>query len=279
MIAESMEAAKRARIAVSSYCFYEYFENTREQPGGKTIDLLEFPEMIADRFHLHHLEILAGHFASTEPSYLKEVNIRLKRAHSSIVNLPLDIPGTSVGGGLSSPNATDREHVIALFRPWLDVAQTVGARSVRCDPGKIDSANLSPTIQSYQTLGAYAKAKNLFVIVENHGGVGSEHPEELVRILQASGASVGALPDFGNWPDQATRERGLRLLFPLARTICHTRDTEGDGSGGLIHFDLGQCVQIAKAAGYKGFYSIEAEAEGDVPANIQHVYDELMKSI
>ena len=87
------------------------------------------------------------------------------------------------------------------------------------------------------------------------------------------------MPDFGNFPDEVTRRRGLKLLFPLARTICHARDTEGDGKGGLVHFDLGECVRISKEAGYAGVYSVEAEAKGDVNANVQHVYDELMKSI
>jgi sugar phosphate isomerase/epimerase len=159
----------------------------------------------------------------------------------------------------------------------MDVAHAVGARSVRCDPGNINSADLSPTIASYRTLAGYAKAKNLFVVVENHFGVGSEHPEELVRILQAVGDQAGTLPDFGNFADQATRERGLKLLFPLARTVCHARDTETDASGKLVSFDMGQCVRIARASGFQGLYSVEGESGGDTYANIQHVVDDLMK--
>ncbi len=283
MFAQTSDEAKRARIAVSSYCFYNFFPSTRERNAppiqGEPCDLLDFPEMVADRYHIHNLEIIMPHFASREPSYLQEVNARLRKAHSRIVNIPVDIGELWNQPGLSAPDTTVRERAISLYKPWFDVAEAVGARSVRCDPGKINTADLSPTIASYQTLGANAKSKNLYVIVENHFGVGSEHPEELVRILQTVGGQVGALPDFGNFPDQPTRERGLKLLFPFARTICHTRDTEGDGSGGLIHFDLGQCVRISKEAGYKGIYSVEAEANGDVYANVQHVYDELMQHI
>ena len=281
--AQSPEEAKRARIAVSSYCFYNFFPSTRDRDAppldGKPFELLDFPEMVADRYHIHNLEILMPHFASREPSYLQDVNARLKKAHSRIVNVPVDVGELWKKRGLSSADTKARERAISLYKPWFDVAQAVGARSVRCDPGKINTADLSPTTASYQMLGAYAKSKNLYVIIENHFGVGSEHPEELVRILQAAGKQVAALPDFGNFPDQQTRERGLKLLFPLARTICHARDTEGDGSGGLVHFDLGECVRISKEAGYRGIYSVEAEAKGDVYANVQHVYDELMKHI
>ena len=49
-------------------------------------------------------------------------------------------------------------------------------------------------------------------MIENHGGVGSEHPEELIEIFKEVGGSfVGALPDFGNFPDEETRLRGLAL--------------------------------------------------------------------
>jgi hypothetical protein len=48
--------------------------------------------LIVDLFHLHHLEILSPHFESRNPSYVKEVNARLKRAHSRIANIPIDVP-------------------------------------------------------------------------------------------------------------------------------------------------------------------------------------------
>ncbi len=228
---------------------------------------------------MHKLEILSPHFGSRDASYTKEVNRQLKRAHSQIVNIPIDISELWNQDGLSAADPKLRERAIALYLPWIDFAHDVGALSVRCDPGKINRNDLEPTLASYRTLAAYAKSKGLYVIIENHFGVGSEHPEELARILTQVGGNLAALPDFGNFPDEETRHRGLKLLFPLARTICHARDTEGDGKGGLVHFDLGECVRISKEAGYAGVYSVEAEAKGDVHANVQHVYDELMKRI
>lgn len=277
------EESKRTRIAVSSYPFHNLFPSTRDDKSrpvqGNPLTVLDFPELIADHFHLHNLEILSPHFESLAPSYIKEVNARLKKAHSKIVNIPIDIGELWNQAGLSEPESQKRERVVSLYEPWFDFAHGVGARSVRCDPGKIDHANLAPTLASYRALAAYAGSRNLYVVIENHFGVGSEHPEELVRILKDVGGRCAALPDFGNFPDQPTRERGLKLLFPVAGPICHTRDTERDGAGHLLHFDLGQCVQIAKEAGYRGYYSVEAEAQGDIYANVQHVYDELMKNI
>lgn len=280
-LAGTAEAAKLDRIAISSYCFHNFFTKTRYEGApkleGKPMELVELPELFADRFHVHNLEVVAPHFASQEPSYLKEVVARLKRTHSRIVDVPVDIGELWDKPGLSSADKKTRARAVSLYKPWFDVAHAVGARSVRCDPGKINSADLTPTIKSYRELAAYAKPLGLYVIVENHGGVGSEHPEELVRILSEAGEQTGTLPDFGNFPDEDTRVRGLKALFPLARTVCHVRDTEGDGKGGLVHFDLQRCLRISREAGYKGLYSIEAEAEGDVYANVQHVLDEVLK--
>lgn len=276
------EEAKRARIAVSSYPFYNQFAATREKnapPLAKPLEFLDFPDLIADRFHLHNLEILSPHFESRTPAYVKEVNLRLKRAHSRIVNIPIDVGELWNQGGLSAPDPKAREQAISLYKPWFDFAHDVGALSVRCDPGRINRDDLGPTVASYRTLAAYARSRKLYVVVENHFGIGSEFPETLVTILKQVGAHMATLPDFGNFPDQDTRERGLKLLFPFARTICHARDTEGDGKGHLLHFDLAQCVRIAKDAGYRGMYSVEAEAQGDIYGNVQHVFDELMKSL
>ncbi len=278
---EDLEA-KRARIAVSSYSFHNYFPSTRDEDFRETVkplDVLQFAEMIADRYHLHNLEIVAPHFESRSAAYIKEVNARLKKTHSRIVNIPIDIGELWDQPGLSAADEKTRERALALYKPWFDFAQAVGAQSVRCDPGKINTAKLEPTLASYRTLCAYGQQKGLKVTIENHYGVGSEHPEELVRIFREVGGNLRALPDFGNFPDQPTRERGLRLLFPVSGPISHARDTESDHKGGLARFDLGQCVRIAKQAGYQGVFSVEAEARGDAYANVQHVYDELLKFV
>jgi sugar phosphate isomerase/epimerase len=274
---------KRERLAVSSYCFHNLFVNTKDGDAppiqGKPLELLDLPELIADRYHIHNLEVLSPHFASRQPAYLREVNAKLSRTHSRIAVIPVDVDELWDQPGLSSPDEKVRRHALSLLRPWIETAHAVGARAVRCDPGRIDRKNLAPTVASFRELAALAHPLGLGIIVQNYYGVSAEHPEELVRLVHETGDRIGTLPDFGNFPDQATRERGLKLLFPLASTVCHARDTESDGKGGLVHFDLGHCVKIARDAGYKGLYSIESEARGDVYANVQYVCGLLLKNI
>ena len=101
--------------------------------------------------------------------------------------------------------------------------RTTWARSVRCDPGKIYARNLAPTVASYKALAEHGASKDIFVIIENHGGVGSERPEEFLGLFKLAGKNDRALPDFGNFPDEATRQKGLKLLFLSARRCAMPR--------------------------------------------------------
>ena len=270
-----------ARVGISTWSFHNFFPSTRDEGlpplPGKPWDVLDYPEMIADRYHVHEMEIVAPHFASMQPSYIREVKSRLDRTHSRVVNIPVDIKELWEAGGLSDPNPTVRGSAIAACEKWIDFAHDLGAKSVRCDPGKINTANLKPTISSYKALASYGATKGIFVIIENHGGVGSEHPEELVELFKAVGANCGALPDFGNFPDEATRQKGLKLLFPYAHSVCHAKGLKFDDKGNETAFDFAQCVKTSKAAGFQGVYSIEFEGEGDAHTGVQHVVAELRR--
>ncbi len=275
------EESADARIGISTWSFHNSFAATRDDNAppltGKPWDVLDYPEMIADHYHVHETEIVAPHFASTEPLYLAEVRSRLSRAHSHMVNIPVDIPELDEGAGLSDPNSKLTEKIITACKKWIDVAQALGAKSVRCDPGKINTANLKPTIASYKALAAYGAPKGIFVIIENHGGVGSEHPEELVDLFKAVGKNCGALPDFGNFPDDATRQKGLKLLFPYAHAVCHAKGLKFDDKGNETMFNFGECIKTSKSAGFQGVYSIEYEGESDPHVGVQNVINELRR--
>jgi sugar phosphate isomerase/epimerase len=270
---------KRARIAISSWSFHNYFKSTREKEfnlPGAMLALLDFPEMIVDRYKVHNFEFVAPHFASTEATYIRELKSHLVRTRSRLVNIPVDIEEIDTAGGLSDPDEKVRDRAIEASKKWIDIAHDLGAGAVRCDPGKMDAANLTPTVGSYKKLAAYGRSKGVQVIIENHGGVGSEHPDQLVEVFkEVGGTSIGALPDFGNFPDEATRERGLPLLFPYARVVSHAKGLGFDASGNETRYDFPKCITIAKKAGYKGMYSVEYEGPGNPYDGVQKVVNEL----
>ena len=263
------EHAKRERIGVSSWSFHPLFQQNKDTPSSGPMDVRDFPEMIADRYHVHNVEIVLPHFRSAEPSLVRDFKARLEKTHSRLVHMPLDFAELWDKPAISSSDARERDAALALYKKGIDAAAALGCPLVRCDPGTVNLDDPSVTIDSYKQLAAYARPKGIEVVVENHYGSTSERPDVLVGILDAAG--VGSLPDFENFPDEATRDRGLKLLFQIAGNVAHAKMREGR--------DFGRVMQIAKESGFTGIYSIEAEHTGDVYVRVQEVVDALMQHL
>jgi Xylose isomerase-like TIM barrel len=268
------------RVGVSTLSFHSYFEATRDEssktPSGR-LALLDFPGMIADRFKIHNVEFATPHFPSLEPAYLQELKSSLVRSHSKLINIPVDVREVE-HGGLSDPNLGVRSGALAAVGSWIDIARQLGAHAVRCDPGCTDPDDLTVTIDSYRKLASYGRAKGVTVLMENRCDVACADSDALVKILHAVASPfVGALPDFGEFPDEVTRLRGLPVLFPYAHTVCHAKGLKLDSSGNETAFDFGRCMAISKQAGYRGIYSVEYEGGGDAYAGVQGVVNEVLR--
>ena len=67
-----------------------------------------------------------------------------------------------------------------------------------------------------------------------------------------------ANPDVGNFPDNEARAAGLRALYPLSSgsSHCHYNPAK---------YSEADALKIAREVGYKGLFSIEAEAANNGP--------------
>ena len=83
--------------------------------------------------------------------------------------MPVDIKECGREGTFSDPDREERMAALEAVKPWVDVAHALGVKSVRVGPGKVDPENLARTAESYKALAAYAQAKGVHVMVENHG--------------------------------------------------------------------------------------------------------------
>jgi sugar phosphate isomerase/epimerase len=256
------------RVCVSSWSFHTSFERDAGNPDKVLMDVLDFPEMVADRYAVHNLEIVLPHFVDPNPQRVAEFKKRLEQTHSRVVNMPLDFAVLWNKPAISSTDPGERDAALAMYKSGIDTAQALGSPSVRCDPGVVNLDDPSLTIDAYKQLAAYAAGKGIEVVVENHGPI-AKHPEALVDILKAAG--VGSLPDFGNFPDEDTRERGLRLLFPLAGQVAHAKLREG--------WDFSRCLRIAEESGFTGMYSIEAGGKDDPYVEVEEIADALVGNL
>ena len=272
---------KLDRVAISTWSLRNYFRSTRKSSfslPGPLLALLDFPEMIVHRYSVHHFEFCSAHFPSVEPAFLKELKYTLSHSHSTIVNLLVDLERWGIHATLSDSQREARLEAIDAAKTWVDIAHALGVKSVTVGPGQVDPENLTPTVESYHALSVYALAKGVQVLVENHGGFGTENPEELVRLVKLAGPGrVAALPDFANFPNELTRQNGLKLLFGYAPTLCHATGLEFGANGAETAYEFPQAMAIAETAGFRGTYSVVFDGPGDPYAGIQKTLDELLR--
>jgi len=257
--------APRERIAVTTWPFRMYMEsptNRWRNPKLPGMALKDFPAMVVEKFGLHHVELLSYHFPSTERSYLRELRAAVEKAGSHIVNIP-------VGGEASfyDPFAVKRQEAVDYGKKWIDVAGAVGSPSVRLHIAGVKGVapDAGRAAESLKRVAAYGAERNIMVTLENDDLV-TEDAFFVVRVIDKVGNPyLRALPDFANSMlsgNAAFNYDALTLMFRHAYNISHMKDSEvGDGDK-LYTVNVARIFKIAKAANYRGYYSLEWEGRG-----------------
>lgn len=261
---DDANSAKLKRISLMSNDFSgllpEVWGDWSKRPAPGKMNMMDLPEEVADRLHLHHLEVCNINLLSMEPSYIGEFKARLRKAKSRVVDLvvELDPPATSYRGHISvcSPDPQIRAHAIAETKKWIDIAAVLGSPSIMPNQGVHSlPKDLAPCIAGLKSLVDYGKPKGVAVILEPRG----EHLDQLVELIKGSGAYSN--PQIGT-------EAGLRLLYPLARTVQHINDSPRS--------NLPLAIKLSKQLGFKGWFSIETDGGPDSWAEIQKVINSLL---
>lgn len=241
----------RERLAVASY------------PFRKRIPLLDFPRMVADRHDVHGIEPLDEHFLSTDAAYLDKFRSALEKAGSHVVNIPVG----RLGGSFYDADVERRNRAVVAAKHWIDVAVALNSPSVRVHVASAKNPpNVAFAAESLQQVADYGEEKNVVVHLENDDAR-SEEAFFLVDVINAAKTLwLRALPDFCN---SMLLEKGddynyhaVTAMFQHAYGICHVKDSEQEGKK-MFHIDLGRTFAIAQAAHYRGYFSMEYDAEGD----------------
>ena len=263
---------KLDRIGIMTLSFNSVLKSAAHPDDPKrTLDILDAPQMIADRYGIHHVEFQHAHFASSEPSYLKEVRDRLRKAKSSMNQICLEFGPLNI----STPDPVRRMETIDLTKQWIDHAAAVGCPRVMLNHGTLAPEVRQSAIAALKTVGEYGRQKKVCVTIESRGrAVTPTNPswEVVVEVIKA--AEIHANPDTGNFPDEAARHAGLRAMYPLS---CGSSHAHYDPQ----RYSEADAIAISKELGYKGLYSIEATpVNGPDPyVAVQTIIDELLKDI
>ena len=279
----SFPSAPRDRLAVPSWPFRGYIvaplNKWARDPKLPGMDLKDFAAMVVERFKVRNIEPLSEHFSSTEASYLREFRSNVEKAGCHVVNIAAD-PRNSFYDGVDA----QRQKAVDNGKKWIDVAVAIGSPSVRLHIA--EARHMKPDVDraadSLKRLAEYGAQKNVLVNLENDDNV-TEDPFFIVQVIEkVNHPYLHALPDFCNsmlTHDQEFNNRAMDAMFKHAYNISHMKDSEVGDKEKLYAVDVAKCFEIAKANGYRGYFSMEWEGQGEPMGGVQKLIAESLKNL
>jgi sugar phosphate isomerase/epimerase len=277
----SFPVQPRARIAIASWPFRKFivapanhWARDSRLPG---MDLTEFPAMVVQRFGIRNIEPLDQHFRSTDAAYISLLRESVEKAGCRVVNIPCGVKASFYDNDPSR-----RKLAVESGKQWVNIAVELGSPGIRTaisGPPQL-RPDTDRAAESLTELSDYAAAKNIIVALENDDDF-TEDPFFIVKILdKVNNPYLRALPDFCNsmlTHDQDFNNRAMEALFNHAYNIAHMKDEEGDDEGHFHAVDVSRCFEIAKAQGYRGYFSMEWEGKGEPYGGTQRLIDETLR--
>ncbi len=262
----------RARIAVATYPFRSILNSptNRDRDTSKPgMDLAAFARFVRTEFHVPGIEPLSLHFPSTEPGEILKLRAAFDAAGVHTVNIPVD---DSVE--LCSANAATRDAGNARYRAWIDIAVALRSPSIRIwIPKCSDTSDLPRAVRALKPTLDYATARNIVINLENDDPILSSDKRILAAIQLAGTPYLRALPDFANslmGGDEQFNAQAVEHMFAHAWNIAHVKDAEMI-RGKRETVSLSELFGIAKAARYRGYYSMESDSDLDPVVDTKHL--------
>lgn len=239
----------------------------------KTIDPMDFAQK-ANEMGFEGLEYVSQLYNNELETLGMDVlldSLKDKSDHYGMKNLLIMVDRE---GDLASPEEAKRDEAVENHKKWVDAAVFLGCHSIRVNLfGTMEREVWKETAKDgLSKLAAYAKEKNINVIVENHGYLSSD-AALLVSVIKAVDATnCGTLPDFGNfclkreggelWNAACVEEydkyKGVKEMMPLAKAVS-AKSNDFDENGNETGIDYVKMLKIVKDANYTGYIGVEYE--------------------
>src|SRR4051812_5257832 len=95
--APARNTAKLGRIAMMTLNFTTLLKTPGQPPNpDRTLDFMDLPEMYADMYGVHNIELQHYHLASTELSYFRALRDRIDRARSRATQLVVEFGALNI---------------------------------------------------------------------------------------------------------------------------------------------------------------------------------------
>jgi len=234
---------------------------------SKKLDNLDFPRHAKEAYGIDTVEYVDQFFAdkARDAAYLAELR---KRCEGEGVRSGLIMVDTA--GNLGDGDAEKRARAVEGHKAWLDAAKALGCHALRVNArgGGSPEELVKRMAESCEKLVEHAQKLDLNFIIENHGGPSSDADWLTALFRRVPSPWFGALPDFGNFPDEADRYAHVTKLMPFAKAVS-AKAMKFDASGNVVETDYPRMMRIVLDAGYRGYVGIESgasSAEGEPEA-------------
>jgi sugar phosphate isomerase/epimerase len=264
-----------ARIAVATYPFRASIispHNHDRDPAKAGMDLSSFARFVRTEFGVRGIEPLDSHFSSNQPGEIRKLRAAFDAAGVQTVNIPVDEEVD-----LCSEDQARRAAGNASYLRWIDAAVLLASPSIRVwIPKCCNISDLPKAMQAFKPTLDYAATRNIVVNLENDDPVLASDTRVLAAIQQAKTPYLRALPDFANslmGGDERFNAQCVKRMFAYAWNIAHVKDAELI-NGKRETVSLPQLFAIAKAAGYRGYYSMESDSDVDPFTDTRHMIEQ-----
>lgn len=271
-------AARRTRIAVSTYSFWQ-FRNEELRDIEKCIDL-------ASEWGFDGVEILHRQMQNESPGYLQ----RLKQR--AFIN-GLDLCGFSTHQGWVSPDADVRKQNTEHTIHCIELSYALGIPTMRVNTGRwgtsgnfdelMANRGIEPVLEGYTEDDGFgwviegltdclpaAERCGVTLGLENHWGLGRT-PEGVMRIVRAINSPwLKTTLDTGNFLEDPYDR--LELMADDA-VLVQAKTYFGGGLWYTLDLDYPRIAAMLKKHNYRGYLSLEFEGKDDprtaVPRSLQ----------
>jgi len=248
------KAAPRLKLSCAAYSYRRFLAGPE-----KNMDLDAFIEACAAA-ELDGVELTGYYFPQPiTQDYLHH----LKR---KCYLLGLDITGTGLRNNFCRPPGEERDRDIAVVKSWIDYAAVLGAPYCRVYAGGVPEGAsyeqaLAWCVDCLQQVSEYGARRGVMPGLEVHGGITST-AEQVLRIMEGVKSDwFGLNLDIANFhtPDPyADTERVARYAI----TVHLKTEVQPEGQP-KQPMDFGRVIKIMRGAGFRGYLTIEHEADED----------------
>lgn len=273
--AAAIEPIKRSgpphmKLSLAAYSF-----RTALAGSKKTMTLDDFVDL-ASTYDLDAVEPTSYYFPEPPtPEYCRSL-----RRHAFLQGLA--ISGTAVRNTFTYPPGPQLDKEIDHVKRWVDLAAELHAPSIRIFAGDLQKGTSEADarrwcIDAISRACEHAAARGVMLALENHGGIVATPDQILAIVREVKSDWFGVNLDTGNF-------RGTDPYADLARlapyaVVVQVKTEISSGTGPRQPADMARLIKLLRDVNYRGFVTLEYEAEADPRQAVPRYLQQLRKLI